>query len=70
MAILESTLAVTSNKPTILATVAYNLSKIPDIQEYRINKDNYNPSRIGNEEHTGHLEIKNPMVTIKDYASV
>lgn len=36
---------------------------------YHISKDNYNPSRIGNEQHAGSSDIKNPMVTIKDPCS-
>lgn len=31
-----------------------------------INKDNYNPNRIGNEMHLGQKDLKHPMVMIRD----
>lgn len=68
LSIFSKHIAITSNKTSVMCCVSFDISRMHDVREERISKDNYNPSRIGSEEHTG-SNFKNPAVTITDYCS-
>lgn len=54
----------------IAAIIKYNIMKMANVNKIYIIKDNYNPNRIGVEEHTGASKIRKPMTIIKEITSI
>ena len=66
LAVFEDEVVVMSNEAGVFAEVKYSVSDI-EIQGCSINRDNYNPYRIGSEDHNEVVDMRNPMVVINDY---